>query len=69
MGRPVQWLGYVMVDPEFESRYEQELYVFNKTSKPAHRPIQSVPWTLSTEVTQSAREANHSPLYSAKAKN
>jgi hypothetical protein len=32
-GAPVQ-LGYGMVDPEFESRHEQELYAFSKTSKP-----------------------------------
>jgi len=66
-GRQVHWLGYVMIDPEFESRREQGLYVSSKTSRPAHRPIQWVPWALSIKIAQSAREANHSPLYTTKA--
>jgi hypothetical protein len=73
MGRPVQWLGHGLLDPNFESRHEQELYVFSKTSRPAvgftHRPIEWVPWALSTKVTESARKANLSPLYTNEAKN
>jgi hypothetical protein len=57
----------------FDSQESQELFLFNKASKPAlgptHPPIQCAPAALSLEIIAAGHQADHSPLSNSSIQN
>jgi hypothetical protein len=65
-------LGYGLDGPGFESRQEQEISVFSKTSRPALRStLLPIPWVqlFSPGIKRPGRDCNHSSTSNTEVKN